>query len=114
MGVNLPDVRFIINWGSAWSILNQHREAGRAGRDGKRANVVVTYHWQQVGHREQQIKDFVHTKGCFHVAAYKSSDDTIQPLEPPRECCSFCSSICKCNADPLPFEAITAAVTATM
>ena len=31
MGVNLPDVRFIINWGSAWSILNQHREAGRQG-----------------------------------------------------------------------------------
>ena len=41
MGVNFPDVCFIINWGPAWSILDQHQEAGRAGRDGKRAHVVA-------------------------------------------------------------------------
>ena len=41
MGVNFPDVRFIINWGPARSILDQHQEAGRAGRDGKRAHVAV-------------------------------------------------------------------------
>ena len=41
MGVNFPDVWFIINWGPARSILDQHQEAGRAGRDGKRAHVVV-------------------------------------------------------------------------
>ena len=50
-------------------------------------------------------------KGCFPVAAYKSLDDTIQPLEPPRDCCSFCSSICKragesCDAETLPFAAV--------
>ena len=80
MGVNLPDVRFIINWGPARSILDQHQEAGRAARDGKRAHVVVIYHGQQVGHCEQQIKEFVHTKACFRVAASKSLDDTIKPL----------------------------------
>ena len=36
MRVNFPDVWFIINWGPARSILDQHQEAGRAGRDGKR------------------------------------------------------------------------------
>ena len=41
MGVNFPDVCFIINWGPARSILDQHQEAGRAGRDGKRAHVVA-------------------------------------------------------------------------
>ena len=41
MGVNFPDVWFIINWGPARSSLDQHQEAGRAGRDGKRAHVVV-------------------------------------------------------------------------
>ena len=105
MGVNFPDVCFkaiylsiylVINWGPARSILDQHQEAGRAGRDGKTAHVIVIYHGQQVGHCEQQIKDFVRAKGCFRVAAYKSLDDTIQPLEPPHDCCSFCSSICKC------------------
>ena len=80
MGVNFPDVRFIINWGPARSILDQRQEAGRAARDRKRAHVVVIYHRQQVGHCEQQIKEFVHAKGCLRVAAYKSLDDTIQPL----------------------------------
>ena len=60
---------------------------------------------------EQHIKDFVRTKGCFRVAAYKSLDNTIQPLEPPRDCSSFCSSICKCagescDAETLPFAAV--------
>ena len=115
MGVNFPDVCFIINWGPARLILDQPQEAGRAGRDGKRAHVVVIYHGQQVGHCEQQIKDFVRIKGCFRVAAYKSLDDTIQPLEPPHDSCSFCSSICKCagescDVETLPFEAINAAV----
>ena len=77
MGVNFPDVWVIINWGPARSILDQHQEAGRAGRDGKTAHVIVIYHGQQVGHCEQQIKDFVRAKGCFRVAAYKSID-TIQ------------------------------------
>ena len=37
MGVNFPDVRYIVNWGPARSILDQHQEAGRAGRDGKKS-----------------------------------------------------------------------------
>ena len=42
-------------------------------------------------------------------------DETIQSLEPSHDCCSFCSSICKCagescDAETLPFEAINVAV----
>ena len=53
------------------------------------------------------------TKGCFRFAAYKTLDATIQPLEPLHDCCSFCTSLCKCasgkcNADVLPFETVFA------
>ena len=34
MGVNFPDIRYVINWGPARNMLDQHQEAGRAGRDG--------------------------------------------------------------------------------
>ena len=55
------------------------------------------------------MKDFVRAKGCFHVAAYKTLDNSIQPLEPLHDCCSFCSELCKCggescSATSLPFE----------
>ena len=96
MGVNFPDVRYIINWGPARSILDQHQEIGRAGRDGKKSHVVVIVHGQQVGHCEQEVKDFAHAKGSFRVAAYKTLDASSQPLEPLHACCFFCSTICKC------------------
>ena len=34
MGVNFPDVRYIVNWGPTRCVLDQDQEAGRAGRDG--------------------------------------------------------------------------------
>ena len=52
MRVNFPDVRYIVNWGPACSIFDQHQEAGRAGRDGKKSHVIAIYiyHGQQAGH----------------------------------------------------------------
>lgn len=109
MGVNFPDVRYIVNWGPARSILDQHQEAGRAGRDGKKSHVIIIYHGQQAGHCEQEVKDFVRAKGCYRVAAYKTLDTAIEPLEPFHDCCSFCSKTCKCGGVQcdeavLPFE----------
>lgn len=109
MGVNFPAVRFIVNWGPARSILDQHQEAGRAGRDGKKSHVIIIYHGQQVGQCDPEVNDFVPAKGCFRVAAYKTLDNSIQPLEPLHDCCCFCSELCKCGgesciATSLPFE----------
>ena len=74
MGVNFSDVR----------------KEGRAGRDGKKSHVIIIYHGQQAGHCEQEVKDFVRAKGCYRVAAYKTLDTAIEPLEPFHDCCSFC------------------------
>ena len=109
MRVKFPDVRFIINWGTARSILDQHQEAGRARRDGENSHIIVLYHGQQAAHCEQEVKHSVNAKGCLCVVAYTSLDATTKPVEPLHDCCSHCTKICKCagtacNAAVLPFD----------
>lgn len=109
MGVNFPNIRYIINWGPARNLLDHHQEAGRAGRDGKQSDVVIIYHGQQLTHCEASVKSFVKSSGCLRVASYRPFDPDIKPLEPSHDCCSNCKASCKCSGEvctdePLPFE----------
>ena len=62
MGVNFPDIRYIIIWGAARTILDLHQEAGR---DGLLSHVIVLYHGQQIGPSEQEVKDLIKAQGCL-------------------------------------------------
>lgn len=48
MGVNIPDVCYIIIRGAARSILDLYQEAGRAGRDRLQSHLIVIYHGQLI------------------------------------------------------------------
>ena len=101
-GVNFPDIRFIINWGPARNILDQHQEAGRAGRDGLPSYNIIIYHGNQ-------LRKFVNAKSCLRMAAYESLDDTITSLKPGHNCCTYCTRNCECGEQSciqhsLPFE----------
>jgi superfamily II DNA helicase RecQ len=52
MGVNLPDIRYVINWGQARNILDEHQEAGRAGRDDFPCHNIIVYHGNQLSQCE--------------------------------------------------------------
>ena len=118
MGVNFPDIQYVIIWGGACSILDLHQEAGRPGRpgrDGLLSHVIVLYHGQPIGPSEQEVKDFVRAQGCLQVAAYKTLDSTIIPLDPLHDCYNYCSAFCNCkgtscSACALSFESETSKV----
>ncbi|XP_028412038.1 mediator of RNA polymerase II transcription subunit 34-like [Dendronephthya gigantea] len=108
MGVNFPDVHYVINWGPPRTLIDYHQEAGRAGRDGQHAHSIIIYHGNQTAHCEDDVKHFVRTEGCYRVASLKPFVPNVVPVEPLHDCCSTCSLICKCSdscsKSKLPFE----------
>ena len=64
MGVNFPDVRYVIHIGPARSVADHIQEARRAGKDGASAHNVVLYHGNQLAHCEEAIKQFARSGSC--------------------------------------------------
>lgn len=99
MGINFPDIRYIIHWGQPRNLLDYHQQSGRAGRDSKPSNVIIVYHGQQASFCEQDVKEFVHALGCYRIPAYKPFDHNIESIMPAHDCCNNCASTCQCEGN---------------
>ena len=98
MGVNFPDVRYVVHFGPARNLLDFHQQAGRAGRDGNPSDIIVLFYGQQLSHCEDDVRSFLKSTTCYRVASYSSFDPDIAPLLPSHDCCNFCAKNCCCDS----------------
>ena len=54
MGIDKPDVRVVVHYDVPDCLENYYQEAGRAGRDGKRAYAVLLYNSKEIGSLQEQ------------------------------------------------------------
>ena len=107
MGVNFPDVKFVIHICPARSTVDHVQEAGRASRNGKPAHNVIIYHGNQLSQGDKAFKTFCKTDTCIRKALFEEYA-AAESLTCLHDCCSNCAKcLCggrECRQEAFPFD----------
>ena len=119
MGVDIPDIKFIMHWGPSSTIIEYWQEVGRAGRNGESAEAHLYIRPIDATHVEGPMKDFAdkllsNKLTCIRhfVLDHLCVGNMVLPSSPSKcisenkcqecqceccLCCSLCREACSCR-----------------
>jgi hypothetical protein len=101
MGIDFPNVKYVIHFGPSRSLTGQLQEAGRAGRDGSSAYSIITYLPKHMKCCDKQVKEALKAgqNSCIRKALLSPFDENVSSNDPQHTCCNVCHSLCKCDGE---------------
>ena len=96
MGINKPDVRYVVHYSVPKTITGFYQESGRAGRDGRTAECMVMYAYKDIKIMERMIK----TGGSSDGQSRSSKPQNLNvQLDELRRMSAFCENEVSCRRE---------------
>jgi len=94
IGINIPDIKYVIHWGAATSVDEYWQEVGRAGRNGQPAHAIMYATPISLINADQAMKDICsNLNKCIRkqvLDCLAVTGDYQLSYEDPSTCCSSC------------------------
>ena len=102
MGINLPDVDYVMHWGSSPDIMSYWQEVGRCARDGRQGNATLFVYPRSLDKRrvdnslKQLIINVKDGRKCFrrgvleHLVIPEMSKESFEKAMKNPRCCKTC------------------------
>ena len=98
MGINFPDIRYIVHYGPPRNIEDFLQEVGRGGRDGKPAVAILLFQGNHLRKCDRTIKQYANSENieCLRTSILAEFGEAkSNPVG--HDCCLLCHEKCHCN-----------------
>ena len=97
MGIDTPDIRYVVHWGPPGDVEQYVQATGRAGRDGKISHAIMLFGKGLKRHvDESMVKYCKNQDNCRRHTLFCDFDD-FNSTNSGCLCCDICSTSCDCN-----------------